>query len=78
MSTNDKTPRQTMLKEHLERLVRAKRDAELHLQKAIADLLAFEVVLHKPIVLNDWPGHTQKRLRTALVKLEAEHVPSHD
>ena len=68
-----------MLTEHYRKLLEAKRKAEDALQKCIADLLAFEVVLHKPIVLSDWPGRSQARLRSQLMQLEeARHVPSRD
>jgi hypothetical protein len=71
--------KQPMALEHYQKLVEAKRKAEAALQKCIADLLAFEVVIRKPVILTDWPGRPQARLRTQLAQLEAAgHVPSHD
>lgn len=88
MATNSKTQsgdaripavKQPILLEHYHRLMENKRKAELVLQRCVADLLALEMVLHKPIVLNDWPGHTQARLRRHLAEIEGiGRVPSHD
>ena len=58
--------------EHLAELRRARHVAAWELAEAENDLLAMEVVVRRPIKLDDWPGGAQTRLRRFLERLSPE------
>lgn len=60
--------------EHLAELRRARHVAAWELAEAENDLLAMEVVVRKPVKLDDWPGHAQIRLRKFLERLTPQEA----
>jgi hypothetical protein len=76
----DGNPRDRTKIERMSELRRARNVADWEVAEAENDLLAFLLTQKKPIVMHDWPGHAQTRLRKFMALHEADpgHVPSHD
>lgn len=74
----DKHPLQTKLLARYSELLRARNEAQLALEKADGDLMAFRLVIDRPNVLHSWPGRERTWLREFLIELEPVRMPGHD